>query len=386
MNNKSLKYWFSILLLVINTCVAYSQTSIDQKLSIVSNSGIVGGDFIIEYSVKGTNLTVANTLGSLNADIIFDTSAIKFSYQTEWNTSISQVTGYDRSVSCNDEEGVSRSLRIMVQGLNVNSGNDNSESGYNIESGYSSIVRIIFTIADISKSATITFKSVTNQIGLFENPGNNPNSFVINDQYLSAPLNIEDQPLPVTLAYFNSAVKVNDVTLNWSTSSEYNNAGFCVERKSDENSNWLSIGYVKGQGNSNTQVKYSYEDKKLATGKYIYRLKQTDNNGNFKYYGLNGTVEVGSPLKFNLSQNYPNPFNPVTKINYELPKDSKVNITVFDVTGREVSKLVNQEQKAGYYTVSMDAKNLASGTYFYRLIAKSGNNDHVITKKMSIIK
>lgn len=372
--------------MVINTCLVNSQTTIDQKLSVVSNSGFNGGDFIIEYSVKGTDLTDANTLGSLNADIIFDTSAVKFSNQTEWNPSISQVTGYERTVSCNDEEGASRSLRIMVQGINVNSGNDNSVTGYNIGSGYSSIVRIIFTIEDISKSATITFKPVTNQVGLFENPGNSPNSFVINDQYLSAPLNIEDQPLPVTLAYFNSAVKVNDVTLNWSTSVEYNNAGFSVERKSVENTSWMSIGFVKGQGNSNTQVKYSFEDKKLSAGKYTYRLKQTDNNGNFKYYGLNGLVEVGSPSKFNLSQNYPNPFNPVTKINYELPKDSKVNITVFDVTGREVLKLVNQEQKSGYYTVSMDAKNLASGTYFYRLIAKSGNNDHVITKKMSIIK
>lgn len=190
----------------------------------------------------------------------------------------------------------------------------------------------------------------------------------------------------MTLASFNSTVKINNVTLNWITANEINNAGFSIERKSVGENNWTSVGYVKGQGNSNIQLKYSFDDNKVSTGKYNYRLKQTDNNGNFKYYDLNNVIEVGVPSKYNLSQNYPNPFNPTTKINYELPKDSKVNITVFDVLGREVISLVNQVQKAGYYTVTADGKNLASGTYFYRLVAKSDNNDYVISKKMSIIK
>lgn len=386
MNNKQIKYWFLLSVFFLNALTLHAQTTIDQKLTVITNSMINGGQFTIEYSLKGTNLSDAKTLGSLNSDILFDSSVLRYTNESNWNESISESAGYDRTVNCNDDDGVSRSVRIMVQGLNVNSDSGKSLSGYNIQNSFAAVVRLNFIILDNSKPATILIKSATNQIGIFEFPGNNPNSFVINDQLLSAPLNIEDQPLPVALSGFNSHVTVNKVTLNWITTSEFNNAGFSVERKSSEISSWATVGYVKGQGNSNTQIKYSFDDKNVPTGKFNYRLKQSDNNGNYKYYSLNSTVEVGSPAKFNLSQNYPNPFNPVTKINYELPKDSKVNIRVFDVLGREVMNLVNQEQKAGYYTVSMDAKNLASGTYFYSLIAKSGNNDQVITKKMSVIK
>jgi hypothetical protein len=386
MKNISIKYWILLTALMMNSVIGYSQITIEQKLSIFSNSHINGGEFVIEYKIKGSNLNTSNTLGSLNADIIYDSSAIKFVSESNWNSQISPKTGYERYVGSNDEAGANRSVRIMIDGLNVNNDSTSSLHGYNIENVYSTIVKLNFIIVDNTKSLSITFKSATNQIGLFTYPGNNPNTFEINDQVLSAPTTIDNEPLPVTLASFNSAVKINSVTLNWVTVNEQNNAGFNIERKSATDNNWASVGYVKGQGNSNTQSSYSFEDNKLATGKYNYRLKQTDINGNFKYYSLSNIIEVGVPSKYNLSQNYPNPFNPTTKINYELPKDSKVNITVFDVLGREVISLVNQVQKAGYYTVTADGKNLASGTYFYRLVAKSDNNDYVISKKMSIIK
>jgi hypothetical protein len=386
MSNTNIKYWLLLTVLMINTAIGYSQITVDQKLSVFSNSHINGGEFSIEYSIKGTNLGSANTLGSLNADIIYDSSAIKFVSESNWNTAISSNSGYERYVGNNDEAGVSRSVRIMIDGLYVNNDSTVNIFGFNLESSYSTLVRLNFVILDNTKSASIIFKSATNQAGLFTNPGNNPNTFEIKDQVLSSPVVIDNEALPVTLASFNSTVKINNITLNWTTSYEQNNAGFSIERKPASENNWTAIGYLKGQGNSNTQTNYSYEDNKLATGKYNYRLKQTDNNGNYKYYSLNNTIEVGAPQKYNLSQNYPNPFNPVSKINYELPKDSKVNIMIFDVLGREVMSLVNQEQKAGFYTVTADAKNLASGNYFYRLIAKSDNNENVITKKMTVIK
>ena len=371
---------------MISTAIGYSQTTIDQKLAVYSNSRVNGGEFVIDYKVKGSNLISASTLGSLNADIVYDSSAIKFISESGWNSQISSNTGYERYVGNNDEAGIYRSVRIMIDGLNVNSDSTSTQHGYNIESNYSTIVKLSFVIVDNTKSTSVTFKSATNQIGLFTYPGNNPNTFDIDDKILSSPIIIDNETLPVTLASFSSIVKINNITLNWITANEINNAGFSIERKSAAENNWTSIGYVKGQGNSNTQFKYSFDDNKVSTGKYNYRLKQTDNNGNFKYYDLNNVIEVGVPSKYNLSQNYPNPFNPTTKINYELPNDSKVNITIFDMLGREVISLVNQIQKAGYYTVTADGKNLASGTYFYRLVAKSDNNDYVISKKMSIIK
>ncbi len=88
------------------------------------------------------------------------------------------------------------------------------------------------------------------------------------------------------------------------------------------------------------------------------------------------------PGKFALYQNYPNPFNPTTNIRFDIPKDGNVSIKVYDVLGRQVSSVVDEFKKAGEYSVSFDASNLASGAYFYKITA----GDFVETKKMMLIK
>jgi len=85
---------------------------------------------------------------------------------------------------------------------------------------------------------------------------------------------------------------------------------------------------------------------------------------------------------FKLLQNYPNPFNPITTIQYSIPQNSFVKIILYDVLGRTVKTLVNQEKNAGNYSIAFNAENLASGTYFYRL--QSGK--FVDTKKMILLK
>jgi hypothetical protein len=88
------------------------------------------------------------------------------------------------------------------------------------------------------------------------------------------------------------------------------------------------------------------------------------------------------PKLFKLFQNYPNPFNPSTIINYEIPEYSFVTLKVFDILGREIATLVNEEKAAGEYSLTFDASNLSSGIYFYRITA--GNFSGV--KKMLLIK
>jgi hypothetical protein len=93
-------------------------------------------------------------------------------------------------------------------------------------------------------------------------------------------------------------------------------------------------------------------------------------------------INSNIPDKYDLFQNYPNPFNPVTTIKYAIPKSGIVTIIIYDITGREIQKLVNEQKQAGYYSVMFDGSNLSSGIYFYQI----QTNDFVQVKKMVLIK
>lgn len=88
------------------------------------------------------------------------------------------------------------------------------------------------------------------------------------------------------------------------------------------------------------------------------------------------------PLSFSLHQNYPNPFNPVTKIKFGIPNQSNANIIIYDLLGREVATLVNEQLQPSTYEVDWDATGFASGVYFYSLVTK----DFVETKRMVLLK
>lgn len=203
-----------------------------------------------------------------------------------------------------------------------------------------------------------------------------------------------DEPLPVELASFASAVTGNNVRLNWTTSGEINNSGFEIERSlvnpesSGHGSEWSMVNFVSGHGTTNVPQNYTYEDRNLNSGKYKYRLKQIDYNGNYEYFDLQNEVSIGIPEKYSLSQNYPNPFNPNTVIRYtigasQLAVSSITSLKIYDVLGNEVATLVNEKQNAGYYAVNFDGSNLASGVYFYKLEA---NGNVVGTKRMTLLK
>jgi hypothetical protein len=98
---------------------------------------------------------------------------------------------------------------------------------------------------------------------------------------------------------------------------------------------------------------------------------------------VNITQEPGIiPKTYELYQNYPNPFNPVTKIRYQLPESGFVKLTVYDMTGREVSRLISTYQSAGTYNVEFSGAQYSSGVYFYRLETAG----LISTKKMILIK
>jgi len=186
--------------------------------------------------------------------------------------------------------------------------------------------------------------------------------------------------LPVELISFTAEVDKNNVLLKWITATEINNHGFEIERK-QSGIDWAKIGFVQGNGTTIKENVYNYTDENLRAREYIYRLKQIDYDGSFEYSSeLNVLIE--NPYDFNLEQNYPNPFNPTTTINYSIKKDGSVTLKVYDIIGKEVVALVNENKTAGNYSVQFNASNLPSGIYFYQIESGSFSS----TKKLILLK
>jgi len=190
-------------------------------------------------------------------------------------------------------------------------------------------------------------------------------------------------PLPVELKSFIAEIDYNTVVLKWRTETEVENYGFDIERKMEYagSETWGKIGFVEGNGNSNSPKEYYYIDKNVNSNRYSYRLKQIDTDGSFTYSEI-VEVDLGSPTKFELSQNYPNPFNPVTNITYSILENSEVSLKIFNTLGEIVSTLVNEQKEAGSYSVKFDATVFPSGVYFYQLQA----GEFIEIRKMVLIK
>jgi photosystem II stability/assembly factor-like uncharacterized protein len=186
--------------------------------------------------------------------------------------------------------------------------------------------------------------------------------------------------VPVELVSFTAQAENQKVILRWTTATELNNNGFEIQRKVAE-SDFATVGFVRGEGTTTNQREYSYIDKDLADGKYFYRLKQVDYNGTYEYSNVI-EVDVRSLNDYALEQNFPNPFNPTTTIGYVLREKSNAKLILLNAIGEEVAALVNEEQDKGYHKVDFNAANLPSGVYFYRLQA----GDFVETLKMILLK
>ena len=199
-------------------------------------------------------------------------------------------------------------------------------------------------------------------------------------------------PLPVELSSFSAFIIGSVIKLSWNTATEINNYGFEIHRQVHTSTplsvtEWEKIGFVNGNGNSNSPKDYSFVDDLSAgkpayrTGRYSYRLKQIDNGGQFEY---SKTIEVdmNGVKKFELSQNYPNPFNPTTKISWQSPVSSWQTLKVYDMLGNEIATLVNEFRPAGSCEIEFDASKLSSGMYIYKLTVGKFTS----SKKLVLIK
>lgn len=191
-----------------------------------------------------------------------------------------------------------------------------------------------------------------------------------------------DESVPVELVSFSATIETNKVNLNWITATEVNNLGFFVERIKKEESSWETLSFIPGAGTSTNTNFYNYENELIQFGKYKYRLKQIDYNGQYEY--SNETeVDYINKSDFYLAQNYPNPFNPATNINFRIPEKTFVRMILYDVTGREIRKFVEKEMEEGYYSIQLNSNGISSGVYFYKMITSSG---FTAVNKLTIMK
>jgi len=202
----------------------------------------------------------------------------------------------------------------------------------------------------------------------------------------------------VYAATYNNVWKSTDIGVNWVVTGTENlglcraiiattsgdiyvagesNAKYGVFKSTDEGSTWTGVnsGFITSQDSIITKLGISPDGYLFAcaTSGKVFRSAEP-------VMGVSASDEL--PTGYSLKQNYPNPFNPITNVSFVIGHSSLVSLKVFDVLGREIAVLVNENKQPGEYNVRWDAKEVPSGVYFYRLIA----GDFVQTNRMILIR
>ena len=175
--------------------------------------------------------------------------------------------------------------------------------------------------------------------------------------------------LPIQTPY---ALKFFNANVGWCAGS--NGANGIIARTLNGGVNWT----VQSTEASNVFWEMSFANQNLgwASGNAI--ISSTQNGGLVSVSQISTTV----PNKFSLNQNYPNPFNPSTKISFDIKNSTFASLKIFDVTGKEVKTLVNENISAGRYEINFNAYELNSGVYLYTLTT----SEFTETKKMMLVK
>ena len=196
-------------------------------------------------------------------------------------------------------------------------------------------------------------------------------------------LNAQNNTFPVELIYFNAIVSNGFVLLSWSTATEVNNYGFCVER-SDISLLFNEIGFVQGSGNSNSPKNYVFIDSTLFyEGKYFYRLKQIDIDGHYQY---SDTIIVDynlSGIKENRDKDEITFYDVFEKGNYVIKVSNKKlasgKLYLYSILGE---KIFETQIKSGNSTIIIPT-NYSSGIY---ILVFSMNSEIIQMKKIVIVK
>lgn len=196
-------------------------------------------------------------------------------------------------------------------------------------------------------------------------------------------------PLPVQMSSFSANATNEGIQIMWRVESEINNLRFNLYRSTEKDVVGTVVASIEGRGTTAEPMTYRFMDRSVEDGvTYFYSISDVDIDGSEHFYHRVATAVAGfNPSsavieKYALHQNYPNPFNPTTEISFTIRENGFVTMTVYDLQGREVSKLVNGKYIAGTHRVSFDGSNLPTGVYVYKL----QTNQFTTLKKMLLVK
>ncbi len=193
-------------------------------------------------------------------------------------------------------------------------------------------------------------------------------------------------PVAVTLGGFDGVVEAKGVMLQWHTIFEQGVEGFHLLRSTEEYVGYerITSELVRSAGRLGGSS-YDFKDDTVRPNQtYFYKLEEVSERGTEQVFG---PFRVTYTASFALNQNSPNPFNPTTRIRFTLPQSDHVLLAIYDVTGRKVRTLVNEEKQANHYEVEWDGRDangrtVSSGVYFYKIRAGKFTG----TKKMLMLK
>jgi hypothetical protein len=352
-----MKNYFLISLVMIISSLSYPQTINGRLGEFETEVNQFDSTLFITLQIK-LNENESAILGRAhNVKLTFNSQALKYIDGQFLN--FNETQGYSPTLIFNP--GQSPTIHIETE-LATGTGTEVTDS-------YIDFVRIQFTIIDFGQDIEVCPK---NNTYLFYSPGSHT-------AWLMGEWLCYESSIPVELTSFTGSSNNGNIVITWTTATEMNNKGFEVEKFLGD---WQMIGYVPGFGTTTEPKLYSFTDINVTNKKHIYRLKQVDYDGSFKYSDEVVVQTDFTPGDYFISQNYPNPFNPSTTISYTLPIAGEVTLKVYDILGNEITTLVKGFKMAGKYDVDFNASSLPSGFYFYQLKAGS----FFETNKMLLIK
>jgi len=187
-------------------------------------------------------------------------------------------------------------------------------------------------------------------------------------------------PLPVELAAFDVVADGSDATLEWKTASETNNAGFSILHTAPGAQSARTVAFVDGAGTTTQVQRYTHSVDDLSPGTHRFQLRQKD---------LDGTTTLLDPVtveitagETSLSLTGANPFRQATQVRYSVTTSGPVQVTLFDVMGREVRTVFEgTHAQETTRTLSVDGSDLAPGIYFLRLTTETER----VTRRLTVV-